>query len=45
MVLGFIPLIACAWVADRTVSLSFRLARITEERWSIFNTRRSRRPG
>ncbi len=40
-----IPFFACCWVANRLISLGFWHAGWSEERWSVFESRRSRRSG
>jgi hypothetical protein len=39
---GGIVIFMCLWIADRFASRFFRAARLSDERWSIFKTRRSR---
>jgi len=36
VLVGFI----CLWIADRVTSHLFKLARLTDERWSVLNSRR-----
>jgi hypothetical protein len=37
--LGVLAVALCLWIADRSVSWFFRLARLTDERWSVFRSR------
>jgi hypothetical protein len=37
---GIIAIFICLWIADRIVSNAFRMAGISDERWSIFSSRR-----
>ncbi len=38
--MGIIVLGVCVCIADRSISRLFRLAGLTDERWSVFQTRR-----
>ncbi len=40
---GIIVLFSCMWVANRITSLLFWKTRLSDERWSIMNSRRSPR--
>jgi hypothetical protein len=42
---GIVVITACLMAANRVVSLLFLSTRLSDERWSIFETRRSRRAG
>src|SRR3954447_7574362 len=42
---GILVIFACLMAANRITSFVFLSARLTDERWSIFEDRRRRRPG
>jgi hypothetical protein len=42
---GIIVLASCMWVANRITSFLFWKTHLSDERWSIWDSRRRRRPG
>jgi hypothetical protein len=41
MWVNMVPLFACGWVANRLISCLFWYAGLSEDRWSVFQARRS----